>query len=102
MTGVHHWALALHQLTRHATERRQGPQGQAHHPQTSPARHPRRRGARHPDPRHHRLRRRATPHQPRPPPQGRAEEEEQGCRGLEERHLGFTLSVDCSAARRLL
>ena len=63
-------------------ERGQGSQGQAHHAPSPAARHPRRRGARHAHPRHHRLRRRPAPHQPRSVAQGGTEEEEQGGGGV--------------------
>lgn len=65
-----------------AVECCEGSQSQAHHSPPLAIGHPRRRRTRHPDPRHHRLWWCPASHQPRAAPKGRAEEEEQGYRGL--------------------
>ncbi len=66
-----------------STECGQGPQSQAYHASPPSTCHPRWRRTRHTDSRYHCLWWCTASHQPRFTPQGRAEEEEQGCWGLD-------------------
>src|ERR1700685_346003 len=74
-------------------ECRKGSQSQAYHSSPPATRHPRRRRTRHAHPRHDRLWWCPPAYQPCSVVEGRAEEEEQGSRGLDSVCLIFGLGI---------
>jgi hypothetical protein len=99
LAGVSHFPRLLAYTMLTSLECRKGSQSQAYHPPPPATRHPRRRRTRHAHPRHDRLWWSPPAHQPRPVVEGRAEEEEQGSRGLDWGRIDLGLAHNFSLSK---